>query len=68
MVVRCPIRRCRDSWAKPFCRTAGAVAGEWAPEGRVGWVQPIGSGQCRNFSANSWEVYVSGRFCPPGPK
>ena len=33
-----------------------------SPEGRVGWVQPIGADPRRNFSAESWEVYGAGAF------
>ena len=46
-----------------------AVRRAWAglnalvsPEGRVGWVQPIGADPRRNFSAGSWEVYGTGAF------
>jgi rhamnogalacturonyl hydrolase YesR len=31
-------------------------------EGRVGWVQPIGSDPRRNFGKDSWEVYGTGAF------
>ena len=37
-----------------------------APEGRVGWVQPIGADPRRNFSAESWEVYGAGAFLLAG--
>ncbi|GAB3955265.1 glycoside hydrolase family 88 protein [Spirosoma harenae] len=37
-----------------------------SPEGRVGWVQPIGADPRRNFSADSWEVYGSGAFLLAG--
>jgi unsaturated rhamnogalacturonyl hydrolase len=33
-----------------------------SPEGRVGWVQPIGADPRRNFDAESWEVYGTGAF------
>jgi rhamnogalacturonyl hydrolase YesR len=37
-----------------------------SPEGRVGWVQPIGADPQKNFSAESWEVYGSGAFLLAG--
>lgn len=37
-----------------------------SPEGRVGWVQPIGGDPKRNFSAESWEVYGAGAFLLAG--
>ncbi|WP_420151212.1 glycoside hydrolase family 88/105 protein [Spirosoma sp.] len=37
-----------------------------SPEGRVGWVQPIGADPRRNFSADSWEVYGTGAFLLAG--
>jgi unsaturated rhamnogalacturonyl hydrolase len=37
-----------------------------SPEGRVGWVQPIGADPRRNFSAESWEVYGAGAFLLAG--
>jgi rhamnogalacturonyl hydrolase YesR len=50
-----------------------AVKKAWAalntlvsPEGRVGWVQPIGADPRRNFSAESWEVYGAGAFLLAG--
>ena len=36
------------------------------PEGRVGWVQPIGADPRRNFNAESWEVYGTGAFLLAG--
>jgi rhamnogalacturonyl hydrolase YesR len=33
-----------------------------SPEGRVGWVQPIGADPRRDFNAESWEVYGTGAF------
>lgn len=33
-----------------------------SPEGRFGWVQPIGADPKRNFNADSWESYGSGAF------
>lgn len=33
-----------------------------SPEGRVGWVQPIGADPQKNFSAESFEVYGAGAF------
>jgi unsaturated rhamnogalacturonyl hydrolase len=33
-----------------------------SPEGRVGWVQPIGADPQKNFSPESWEVYGSGAY------
>ncbi len=36
------------------------------PDGRVGWVQPIGSDPRKNFSAESWEVYGTGAFLLAG--
>jgi rhamnogalacturonyl hydrolase YesR len=32
------------------------------PEGKVGWVQPIGADPRRNFNAESWESYGAGAF------
>lgn len=37
-----------------------------SPEGRVGWVQPIGADPRRNFNADSWEVYGTGAFLLAG--
>lgn len=37
-----------------------------APEGRVGWVQPIGADPQKNFTAESWEVYGAGAFLLAG--
>lgn len=37
-----------------------------SPEGRVGWVQPIGADPRRNFNAESWEVYGAGAFLLAG--
>lgn len=37
-----------------------------SPEGRVGWVQPIGADPRRNFSAESYEVYGAGAFLLAG--
>lgn len=37
-----------------------------SPEGRVGWVQPIGADPRRNFTADSWEVYGAGAFLLAG--
>lgn len=37
-----------------------------SPEGRVGWVQPIGGDPKRNFSAESWEVYGAGAYLLAG--
>ncbi len=37
-----------------------------SPEGRVGWVQPIGADPRRNFSAESWEVYGTGAYLLAG--
>ncbi len=36
------------------------------PDGRVGWVQPIGADPKKNFSANSWEVYGTGAYLLAG--
>jgi unsaturated rhamnogalacturonyl hydrolase len=36
------------------------------PDGRVGWVQPIGADPKKNFSAESWEVYGTGAFLLAG--
>jgi len=36
------------------------------PDGRVGWVQPIGADPRKNFSADSWEVYGTGAFLLAG--
>ena len=33
-----------------------------SPEGRVGWVQPIGADPRRNFNSESYEVYGAGAF------
>ncbi|SFP89839.1 glycoside hydrolase family 88/105 protein [Hymenobacter arizonensis] len=37
-----------------------------SPEGRVGWVQPIGADPRRDFSAESWEVYGTGAYLLAG--
>lgn len=37
-----------------------------SPEGRVGWVQPIGADPRRNFNADSWEVYGTGAYLLAG--
>ena len=37
-----------------------------SPEGRVGWVQPIGGDPRRNFNEDSWEVYGTGAFLLAG--
>lgn len=37
-----------------------------SPEGRGGWVQPIGADPRRDFSADSWEVYGTGAFLLAG--
>ena len=37
-----------------------------SPEGRYGWVQPIGADPRRNFSADSWEVFGSGAYLLAG--
>ncbi len=36
------------------------------PDGRIGWVQPIGADPRKNFSAESWEVYGTGAFLLAG--
>ena len=36
------------------------------PDGRVGWVQPIGADPRKNFSSESWEVYGTGAFLLAG--
>ncbi len=36
------------------------------PDGRVGWVQPIGADPKKNFKAESWEVYGTGAFLLAG--
>lgn len=36
------------------------------PDGRVGWVQPIGADPRKNFNAESWEVYGTGAFLLAG--
>jgi len=33
-----------------------------APDGKVGWTQPIGADPRRNFNAESWEVYGAGAY------
>jgi rhamnogalacturonyl hydrolase YesR len=37
-----------------------------SPEGRVGWVQPIGADPRKNFNAESYEVYGAGAFLLAG--
>lgn len=37
-----------------------------SPEGRVGWVQPIGADPRRNFNPDSWEVYGTGAYLLAG--
>lgn len=36
------------------------------PEGKLGWVQPIGADPRRNFTAESWESYGSGAYLLAG--
>ncbi len=36
------------------------------PEGKVGWVQPIGADPRMNFTADSWEVYGAGAYLLAG--
>ena len=36
------------------------------PDGKVGWVQPIGADPRRDFSADSWEVYGTGAYLLAG--
>jgi unsaturated rhamnogalacturonyl hydrolase len=36
------------------------------PDGRVGWVQPIGADPRKNFNAESWEVYGTGAYLLAG--
>lgn len=36
------------------------------PEGKVGWVQPIGADPRRNFNAESWEAFGAGAFLLAG--
>lgn len=36
------------------------------PDGRVGWVQPIGADPRKNFGPESWEVYGTGAFLLAG--
>lgn len=50
-----------------------AVKKAWAalntlvtPEGKVGWVQPIGADPRKNFNAESWESYGAGAFLLAG--
>lgn len=43
-----------------------ALNGLVSPDGRVGWVQPIGADPRRNFNAESWEVYGTGAFLLAG--
>lgn len=43
-----------------------ALNGLVSPDGRVGWVQPIGLDPKRNFTAESWEVYGTGAFLLAG--
>jgi len=46
----------------------GWIALNWLvqPDGKVGWVQPIGADPRRNFNADSWEVYGAGAFLLAG--
>jgi rhamnogalacturonyl hydrolase YesR len=43
-----------------------ALNGCVSPEGRVGWVQPIGADPRKNFGSDSWEVYGTGAFLLAG--
>jgi rhamnogalacturonyl hydrolase YesR len=43
-----------------------ALNGCVAPDGRVGWVQPIGADPRKNFGPDSWEVYGTGAFLLAG--
>ena len=52
---------------RPFVeRTWKALNQCVSPEGRVGWVQPIGADPRKNFSEDSWEVYGTGAFLLAG--
>lgn len=37
-----------------------------APDGKVGWTQPIGADPRKNFNAESWEVYGAGAYLLAG--
>ncbi len=51
----------------PVVKKAWAgLVGLVRPDGRVGWVQPIGYDPRKNFSTDSWEVYGTGAFLLAG--
>lgn len=56
----------RSQYLPAVRRAWTALCGLVSPEGRVGWVQPIGADPRRNFSAESWEVYGTGAFLLAG--
>lgn len=52
---------------KPVVQKAWAALNTLvSPEGRVGWVQPIGADPQKNFNPESWEVYGAGAFLLAG--
>ena len=52
---------------KPVVQKAWAAINTLvSPEGRVGWVQPIGADPQKNFNPESWEVYGAGAFLLAG--
>ena len=56
----------RATYLGPVRRAWAALTTVVSPEGRVGWVQPIGADPRRDFSADSWEVYGTGAFLLAG--
>lgn len=56
----------RDQYLPAVRKAWVALNGLVSPEGRVGWVQPIGADPRRNFNAESWEVYGTGAFLLAG--
>jgi rhamnogalacturonyl hydrolase YesR len=56
----------RATYLGPVQKAWAALTTVVSPEGRVGWVQPIGADPRRDFSADSWEVYGTGAFLLAG--
>jgi unsaturated rhamnogalacturonyl hydrolase len=56
----------RATYLGPVQKAWTALTTVVSPEGRVGWVQPIGADPRRDFSADSWEVYGTGAFLLAG--
>jgi rhamnogalacturonyl hydrolase YesR len=56
----------KGSYEAPVRKAWQALNMLVSPEGRVGWVQPIGADPRKNFNAESYEVYGAGAFLLAG--